>query len=142
MMEHLLSLPSSIATQEVINHIGSFFPYRESENKSMPAALTARMTLQQMSAESIEWATLLQLLGLLQIESSKQHQFRSRAAARSIAPPAELVTEVSVVTAVLIAGQPGHEQTYKRCKAHLQSRSRVGTVSSLCSDEHSSIVEP
>lgn len=103
MFEHLLSLPSSIATQEIINHIGAHLPYRESENGCMPAPVSARMFLRHMRTENYECKTLLQLLGLLRIESSKQHQFRSRATAKSIAPPAELVTEVSGVKAVLIS---------------------------------------
>jgi hypothetical protein len=95
MFEHLVSLPSAIASEEIISHIGAQFPYRESENITMPAAVQARMFLQRMRAGGPDsLSDLLQLLGALQQASSMQHQFHSRAAARSIAPPAELVTEV------------------------------------------------
>jgi len=94
--EHLLSLPS--ASDEVVNHFGALFPFREVEHAALPAPVAARMFLRHIRRNMTtvsDWDTLLQLLGLLRTLSQKQQQFRSAAAATALNPPTELVTEVS-----------------------------------------------
>jgi hypothetical protein len=95
--EHLLSLPKSIASDEIIEHLGAKFPYREVEGASLPAPISARLFLRHLRHEQLpitDWDEQLQLLGLMCQISCKQAQFRSRAIAIAMNPPTELLIEV------------------------------------------------
>jgi hypothetical protein len=97
LFEHLLVLPSSIATEEIVSHLGAKFPHRDTENGALPAPVSARLFLRHLRSRPniTDWQELLELLGLFCMLSCKRHQFRNREAAKAISPPTELLTEVS-----------------------------------------------
>lgn len=98
LFEHLLVLPSSIATDEIVSHLGAKFPHRDTENGALPAPVSARLFLRHLRSRPTitDWQELLELLGLFCMLSCKRHQFRSREAAKAVCPRPELLIDVSI----------------------------------------------
>jgi len=65
----------------------------------MPPAVSARLFLRYIRTRSMtDYSELLQVLGLLRVLSCKTQHFRSIKAAATLSPPAELLTQVGLLT--------------------------------------------
>lgn len=144
--EHLLSLPKSIATDEIINHLGSKYPFRHGEGASLPAPISARLFLRHLREPPqlpvTDWEEQLQLLGLMCQLSCKHEQFQSRQAAAAMHPPSELMVEVCRPAAAALGRRPvqqAHGSLSQLQSTLLRARQDVDSVTAACSTQVASL---